>query len=60
MFAHHLVECGEIGRTAGCGVEDRCDFAEVVGTEDARCHDRECLRVDVAGVVELMDGAAGG
>ena len=57
MPAHDLAQSGEIGRAAGCGVEDGGDLAEVVGAEDAGCHDRERLRVDVARVVELVDGA---
>ena len=35
-----------------------CDFAKVVGAENARADDRQRLRVGVAGVVEHMDGAA--
>ena len=59
MSAHDLAQRGEIRRAAGRGVEDGRDLAEVVGAEDAGCHDRERLRVDVVGVVEVVDGAAG-
>jgi hypothetical protein len=34
-------------------------LAEVVGTEDAGGHDRERLRVDIVGVVKVVDGTAG-
>jgi hypothetical protein len=47
------------GGPPGRGVEDGRDLAEVVGAEDARGDHRERLRVDVAGVVELVDGAPG-
>ena len=43
----------------GRGIEDGRDLAEVVGAEDARGDDRECLGVDVVRVVELVDGATG-
>ena len=56
--AHDLAQRGEVGRAAGRGVEDRGHLAEVVGAEDAGCHDRQRLGVDVALVVELVDGAA--
>ena len=59
MSAHDLAQRGEIGRAAGCGVEDGRHLAEVVRAEDAGGDDRECLRVDIAGVVELVDGATG-
>ena len=57
--AHDRAEGGEIGRAAGCGVEDGRDLAEVVGTEDAGSDDRERFGVDVAGVVEPVDRATG-
>src|SRR3954451_12567910 len=57
--AHDLADCHEIGRAAGRGIEDGRNFTKVVGAEDAGRHDRECLRVDVACVVELVDGASG-
>jgi hypothetical protein len=55
---HHGCDRGEIRGTAGCGVEDRRDLVEVVGAEDAGCRDRQRPRIDVARVVELMDGAS--
>ena len=59
MSAHDLAQRGEIRWAAGCGVEDGRDLAEVVGAEDSWGDDRERIRVDVAGVVELVEGAAG-
>src|SRR4051794_20005197 len=59
VAAHYLSDCREIGRAAGCGIEDGRNLTEVVGAEDAGCHDRECLGIDVASVVELVDGATG-
>ena len=58
MTPHHRCDRREIRRAADRGVEDGRDLAEVVGAEDARCDDRERLRVDVVGVVEVVDGAA--
>lgn len=52
MTSHHVPECGEVGLTAGSGVDDRLHLTEVVGAEDARGDDRERRRVDVTGVGE--------
>ena len=59
MAAHYRCDRCEVGRAYCCGVEDGGDLAEVVGTEDAGGDNRERLGVDVVGVVELVDGAAG-
>ena len=59
MLAHDLAQRGEIRRAAVRGVEDDRDLAEEVGTEDPRGDDRKRSGVDVAGVVEMVDGAAG-
>jgi hypothetical protein len=59
VATHHRCDRREVGWAAGCGVEDGRDLAEVVGAEDAGGDDRERLRVDVVGVVEVMGGAAG-
>src|SRR5215218_1967904 len=55
---HHRCDRGEVGWASGRSVEDGRDLAEVVGAEDSGCHDRQRLRVDIARVVELVDGAA--
>src|SRR5439155_2310457 len=54
---HHRCDRGEVGWASGRGVEDGRNLAEVVGAEDAGCHDRQRLRIDIARVVELVDGA---
>jgi hypothetical protein len=59
VATHHRCDRREVGWAAGRGVEDGRDLAEVVGAEDAGGDDRERLRVDVVGVVEVMGGAAG-
>jgi hypothetical protein len=59
VAAHDCCDRCEVGRAAGRGVEDGRDLAEVVGAEDPGGDDRERLRVDVLGVVEVVDGAAG-
>jgi hypothetical protein len=59
VAAHDLADRCEIGRAAGCGLEDGRDLAEEVGAEDTGGDDRERLGVDIAGVVEVVDGAAG-
>ncbi len=59
VSAHDLTQRGEVGRAAGRSVEDGRDLAEVVGTEDAGRDDCQRLGVEIAGVVEVMDGAAG-
>src|SRR4051795_8220116 len=59
VAAHSLSDCREIGRAAGCRIEDGRNLTEVVGAEDAGRHDRECPGIDVASVVELVGGAAG-
>jgi hypothetical protein len=58
VAAHHGPDRREVGRPAGRGVEDGSDLAEVLGAEDAGGDHRERPGVDVAGVVELVDGAA--
>jgi hypothetical protein len=59
VSAHDLTQRGEVGRAAGRSVEDGRDLAEVVGAEDAGRDDCQRLGVEIAGVVEVMDGAAG-
>ncbi len=59
MPAHDLAQRGEIGRAAGCGVEDGGHLAEVARAEETGGDDRQCFGVAVASVVELVDGAAG-
>src|SRR6266516_6498671 len=54
---HHRCDRGEVGWASGRGVEDGRNLAEVVGAEDSGCHDRQRLRLDIARVVELVDGA---
>ncbi len=54
---HHRCDRGEVGWASGRGVEDGRNLAEVVGAEDSGCHDRQRLRIDIARVVELVDGA---
>jgi hypothetical protein len=56
---HDLAQRGEVRWAAGRGVEDRSDLAEEVGAEDAGGDDRERPGVALAGVVEVVDGAAG-
>ena len=58
VAAHDLAKCDEVGRAVDGGVEDGCDFAEVVGAEDARCDDCERLRIDIVRIVELVNGTA--
>src|SRR5881392_3534591 len=57
--AHDLAQRGEIRRAARRGIEDGRDLAEEVGAEDARGDDCERLGIDLAPVVEVVDGAAG-
>src|SRR6266571_2413654 len=54
---HHRCNRGEVGWASGRSVEDGRNLAEVVGAEDSGCHDRQRLRIDIARVVELVDGA---
>jgi hypothetical protein len=59
VAAHDLAERGEVRWAAGRGVEDRSDLAEEVGAEDAGGDDCERPGIALAGVVEVVDGAAG-
>jgi hypothetical protein len=59
VAAHDLAQRGEVRWATGRGVEDRSDLAEEVGAEDAGGDDRERPGVALAGVVEVVDGAAG-
>src|SRR6266516_1412379 len=54
---HHPCDRGEVGRTSGRSVEDGRNLAEVVGAEVAGCRHRQRLRIDIARVVEPVDGA---
>ena len=58
MLPHDRAQREEVGWAAGRRIEDGGDLAEVLGTEDPRCHDRECLCVEVMRVVELVDSAS--
>ena len=56
MAAHHFGnQCG-IGRATGTRFYDVGDFAEVIGAEDARSHDRERPGRGGAEVVEAVNG----
>ena len=58
VAAHHCSDGFEVGRPSGGGIEHCTDLTEVIGAEHARRDDRERDGVDVAGVVEAVDGAA--
>ncbi len=58
MAAHHVEQCGNVGRTVPARDQDVADLGEVVGPEDAGCGDREELGVDRSHVDELVDLAA--
>ena len=55
MAAHHLGDGRRVGRTAGRCLGNCRDFAEIVGTKDARSDDREHLGVGCVAVVEAVD-----
>jgi hypothetical protein len=59
MTAHHRRHGGEVGRAAGRGVEDSRRLAEESRADDARSGNPDGLGIDITGVVEVMDGAAG-
>ena len=48
-----------VRRAAGCGADDSCHFAEVVGGEDAGADDHEGSGCGGVEVFEAVDGSAG-
>ena len=58
MAAHHARDRRDVGWAVGCAFDESCEFAEVIGAEDAGGDDRERPRVDVVRVVEVVDSAA--
>src|SRR5436190_3659740 len=58
VTSHHVGQSGGIGWAADRGLDDGGDFAEVGRAEDARCDDREHLRVDAVRVVEAVNRPA--
>jgi hypothetical protein len=59
MAAHHLGDGRGVGRTAGRCLDSCRDFAERVGTKNARGDDCEHLGVGGVAVVEAMDRPRG-
>ena len=59
MAAHDCSDRSQVGRAAGCLIEDRGDLAEVLGAEDAGSDDRQRLGTEVAGVRELVAAPRG-
>src|SRR5215207_9608425 len=58
VTAHHLADCGRVGRTSCGGAEDLGDLLEVVRSEGAGRHDGQELRVAVGAVLEGVDDTA--
>ena len=55
MAAHHRADRGQILRTAGTGVENLADLAELGGPEHRRRRDRREGRVDRPVVLDPVD-----